>query len=291
MAGMHTGRIHRFAVLATLALAACSSGGNEDPAAVLEKAAAKAQQLQSAAFNANFSYDAQPMSIGGTADGTLADGGKRMSFAFSVDTTIRGTGADRTVSAKGDVVVAGENEAYVRLDRVDGSILYLPGIGLVPEEALHRWIRTGQGIATADDDLTPDPAMIARQTRTLDVVRDRSYQTIDGRKCFVFDVTIDHDRMLAFLEETARTRGESFDRAAAETFLSSYESEGVAYIDASTYVIRRIDWTFSAAPGQPDMEGSFSIRLRDHDAPVEITPPSDAASLDDVLPDTTLPAL
>lgn len=288
---MMTGRIHRFALCATLVLAACSRGADADPAEVLEKAATAAQQLRSASFDAEFSYDSPVLRVDGSADGTLADGGRRMSFGFDAAMSMREEGVDRTVTARGDVIVAGENEAYVRIGGVEGSVLFLPGIGLVPEQALNKWIRAGDASAPVDEALTPDPAFIARQARTLVVTDDRSFEKIDGRSCYVYDVAIDQAKAVAFLEETARARGEPFDRAAAETFLSSYESAGTVYIDAETSVIRRIDWTFGAAPGQPDVHGSFSLRLHDHDEPVEISPPTDALPVDQLLPGSSLLAL
>lgn len=290
---MMTGYIHRFAICSVLVLAACTRGGGEDPAVVLERAASKAQQLGSAAFDATFSYETDGFVSSGSAEGRLADGGRRMAFAFEADVTVRSDGADQTVSLAGDVVVAGENEAYVKLSNVEGSVLFLPGIGLVPESSLGAWYAVGgSGSGTVDADVSPDPSFIAQQAKTLAVVDDRSYETVDGRNCYAYDVTVDPQKAVEFLAETASRQGKPFDRAAAETFVSSYDTRGRMLIDAETYVIRRIDWTIEPASGQEDGDRtSFSIHLHEHDLPVEISPPVDAKPFVDLLSEAPLPAL
>lgn len=288
-----TGHKHRFAICSALVLAACSRGGTEDPAVVLERAASKAQQLQSAAFDATFSYATEGFVASGSAEGELADGGKRMAFSFDADVTMRAEGADQTVSAAGDVVVAGENEAYVKLSSLEGSVLFLPGIGLVPESALGTWyLAGGSGSGSLNAGVSPDPSFIATQAKTLVVTDDRSYETVDGHECYAYDVTVDPQKAVEFLAETASRQGTPFDRVAAENFVSSYDARGTLLIDAETFVIRRIDWTIEPASGQEGADRtSFSIHLNGHDEPVEISPPADARPLSELLSATPLPAL
>jgi hypothetical protein len=288
---MLTGRKHRFAIGAVLVLAACSRGGDEDPAAVLERAAAKAQQVRSASFDATIAYSSPALSADGSVEGTMADGGKRMAFRFDADVTTREEGADKTVSTEGDVVVAGENEAYVKLSRLDGSVLFLPGVGLVPDTALGRWFLAGS-TASGAVDVTPDPSFVAQQARTLAVTDDRSYEEVDGHRCYVYDVTVDHAKAVEFLAETANRQGKPFDKEAAETFVSSYDARGTVYIDAETSVIRRIDWTIDPAPGQENGAGVvLRLHMSKHDEPVEISPPAEYAPLSELFTDVPLPAL
>jgi hypothetical protein len=193
----------------------------------------------------------------------------------------------------GDVVVAGENEAYVKLSSVQGSVLFLPGIGLVPESALGTWYLAGATASgSTDAAVSPDPSFIATQAKTLVVTDDRSYETVDGRECYAYDVAVDQQKALEFLAETASKQGVPFDRAAAETFVSSYDARGTLLIDAETFVIRRIDWTIEPASGSEGLgRTSFAIRLREHDVPVEIAPPTDFKPLSELLSATPLPAL
>jgi len=289
---MMTGHKHRFVFCVALLLAACSRGGSEDPAVVLERASTVAQQLQSAAFDASFSYDAGDtgLSIEGTARGLLADGGRQMSFSFDADVTSQEEGVDRTVSAAGDVVVAGENEAYIRLSRLDGSIPFLPGVGLVSEDALDTWFLSGSTSSGAIA-VSPDPSFIALQTRILAVTDDKSYQEIDGHDCYAYDVEIDPRKAAEFLQSIASQRGEPFDRQAADTFIASYVARGTMWIDVDTSVIRQISWSFESAPGMGDMSASLMLHLSDHNEPVEITPPMEYSPLTDLLPASSLPAL
>jgi hypothetical protein len=290
---MMTGYIHRFAICSVLLLAACSRGGTEDPSVVLERAATNAQQLRSAAFDVVFSHATEGFLASGSANGKLADGGKRMAFSFEADVTMRMEGVGQTVSTAGEVVVAGENEAYVKLSSLDGSVLFLPGIGLVPDSSLGTWYMVGgSGSGSLDSGVSPDPSFIAAQAKTLVVTDDRSYETVDGHECYAYDVTVDPQKAVEFLAETASRQGKSFDRAAAETFVSSYDARGTVLIDAETFVIRKIDWVIEPASGRESADKtSFSIRLSEHDAPVEISPPSDAKPLVELLSETPLPAL
>jgi hypothetical protein len=289
---MKTGYTYRCLLVAALLLAACSRGSTEDPAVVLKRASSVAQQLQSAAFDVTFSYDAgsQGMSIHGTAVGSVADSGHHLSFTFDADTSVPQDGVDRTVSAGGDVIVAGENEAYIRLSKLDGSVLFLPGIGLIPDSSIGTWYLAGNPTSERTT-ISPDPSFIAMQMRTITVTHDRSYEKVDGYDCTVYDVTIDPRAMVDFLEETAAKRSQPFDRQAAETFVGSFEANGTVWIDRETSVVRRISWTFESAPGTGDMHGSFSLHLRDHNVPVEISPPPTFSPLSDVLVSKPLPAL
>ncbi len=289
---MKFGSPYRFVLCSALVLAACSRGGTEDPTSILERASSVAQQLQSAVFDVTFSYDAgnQGMGIHGTAAGVIADSGRRLSFSFDADTTVPQDGVSRTVSAGGEVIVADENEVYIRLSKVDGSVLFLPGIGLLPETAIGTWFLAGSSLSEHAT-ISPDPSFIAMQMRTISVTHDRSFEKVDGFDCFAYDVTIDPRSMVDFLEETAAKRSQPFDRQAAETFINSFQATGTVWIDRETSVVRRLSWTFESAPGAGDMQGSFSLHLRDHNVPVEIAPPTSFSPLSHLLQTQPLPAL
>lgn len=287
---MRIGSTYRFVLCAALSLAACSRGASEDPSVILGRASTVAQQLQSAAFDVTFSYDtgSQGLRADGSAAGFIANGGRNLSFTFDADVAMQEQGVDRTVSAGGEVLVTGEHEAYVRLSKLDGSALFLPGVGLLPESAIGTWFLAG----TPSSDqaaVSPDPSFIAMQTRTISATHDRSFESVDGRICYVYDVTIDPRAMIEFLEETATIRGQVFDRQAAEAFIGSFVTNGTVWIDQETSVLRRISWVIESAPGTDDVRGSFSLHLRDHNVPVEIAPPAVFSPLSDILNKTPPP--
>lgn len=287
-------RFSRFALLiGTATLAACSRGGVEDPATVLERAAVNAQGLESAAFDVTFDYSVpEGFSARGTAEGVLAEGGRQLSFSVNASVTVPSEGLDKTVSVDGDVVVAGENEAYMRIRRADGSVPFLPGIGLVPPEMLDTWFSLGSGTASGSSSMTPDPSFVAMQVQVIRVTEDRSYEEVDGEDCYAYDVTIDRDKALAYLERTSQDRGQAFDRQATEEFLSLYDAKGTMWIDAETSVIRRISWTFDPAPDAVDAAGgSFTLHLEHHNDPVEISPPAGAVPFESFTPAASLDAL
>ncbi len=288
---MKSGQTHRFAFMALLALAACTRGGDEDPSVVLERAASKAGQLQSAAFEADFTYETPDgISAKGTLRGVLTEGGRQSSFTLNADLLVPQDGFDPTVRINADVIVAGENEAYLKLSALDGSVPLLPGIGLLDESMLDRWLSVGQATLTGSA-ISPDPSFIAMQTRVLAVTNDRSYEDVDDERCYAYDVTIDPAKMLSFLERTAAEQGQAFDRVAAEAFIASYDARGTIWIDAATSVIRRITWIFEPVDEALGASASLSVHLSRHNEPVEITPPPDAEPFSDALPGSSLPAL
>ncbi len=289
---MLTGLRHRFTFCALLLLAACSRGGAEDPAIVLERAVANAQRIESARFDISFFYSSETdgLKLDGTANGVLGEGGRQLSFSFDADITTRNEGADQTVEAGGDIIVTGENESYMRITRADGSVLFLPGIGLVPEDMLNRWFALG-GTSSGAAAVTPDPSFIAMQTHALRVLRDRSYEKVDGFRCYAYDVTIDAPKLVEFLETTAKQREEPFDRPSAQALIDAYDAEGTVWIDESSSVIRRISWTFTGKDSSTHSRASLSLHLQDHNLPVKIAPPIGAVPMNDVLSDPALPSL
>lgn len=290
---MITGTIRRFSALGLLLLVACARGGADDPAVVLERASSIAHQLQSSAFDVAFTYTTagSAVKIDGTAEGVMADAGNQLSFSVDAAITMPTNGLDQTVETQGDIVVMGEGEAYVRVQRADGSVLFLPGIGLIPSDMLDRWIRIGNGSGSGSVGLTPDPSFIGLQTEALLVTEDRSYERIDGRDCYAYDVSLVRSKALAYFERIATERNEPFDRVAAEAFLDSYLATGTIWIDDETSVIRRILWTFA---GSGEAEGTivtFDLHLYDHNEPVTIIAPTGATNVNDLMPSTSLPIL
>lgn len=245
--------------------------------------------MRSASFDGSFSYRSiQPkVSLSGTTTGTMADGGRQLSFNMSGDLTLPADGPDQTVSIDADVIVADENETYLRIDRMEGSVLMLPGIGLLPADMQHRWFSmvTQSGSST----VTPDPSFLELQTEALVVEADRSFQDIDGHECYVYDVALDPAKLLAFFERTAKERQQPFKREEAQEFIESIEAHGTVWIDAESSVLRSISWRLKNAPGHPEMSASFTVTFDNHDLPVEISPPADAVPFVDAVADSPLP--
>lgn len=276
---MMSGRPHRFAICAALLMAACSERPTEDPAVVFERAALTAQQLQSAVFDATISYDAGTgMSVNGTINGLLADGGKQLSMTVDGDMIVPSDGLDQAVSVHGEIIVAGEGETYMKIARLDGSLPFLPGVGLVSDDMIDRWFRIGGGSSSGVVAITPDPSFLELQTQSLTVVQDRSFEQVDEHRCYAYDVTLDPAKTVAFLENVAAERNQPFDRAAAEAFVAAYAAKGTIWIDAETSVIRRITWSFEGTE-EPRAMLTFSLHLTEHNQPVMIVPPSDTVPL------------
>lgn len=290
---MNVGFSRLFALWVVVVLVSCAQGGQEPPETVLERAALTAQQLDSAAFDGTVSYTAsQPgtgtMRIEADLDGNVAAGGQQVQFSVDGSMTMPTGGFDQTVSLNADVLVAGEDEVYIRFGSIEGNVLFLPGVGLVSPDMLDKWFSIGT--AAAGEKITPDPSLLTMQTQVLKVLSDRSYEEVDGHKCFTYDVAIDTEKMLSYLERIALEQGKPFERESARTFLEKFNTKGTIWIDEESSVIRRISWVFESKE-EPRTGFSFSIRLSKHNEPVVIAPPTDAVPFPSSFTGATLPAL
>ncbi len=221
-------------------------------------------------------------------EGSIGQGGRQIMFDTRADITMPTMGAGQSLTVEADVVVPAEEETYLRIRRADGSMLFLPGIGLLPTELVGKWFSVGTPGEGDGIVVTPDPSLLTLQTQAVRVTNDRSYEDIDERSCYVYDVELDREAAFLFLKRVAEERDQPFDDKAAEDFLRSIEAVGTIWIDSESLVVRRIEWQIDSVGEAPEMHADISLHLSKHNEPVAILPPTGAVDLPSMTGSTLL---
>ncbi len=248
----------------------CSCGGGVPTATeVLQRAVTASRHLKSVRFEATCDVRTGTERGGGATcalrDGVMQDQGKQM--RFSLDLRKEG-GAQNGLSI--DVMSGGPDETYVRPTALSGS-------GDL-SALLNAWwkLPAGSG-SSAPLSVTPDPRLLRAQAEAVSLVRDRGRELLDGRPVYDLDVALDPAKLVALRQADAAQRGAPFDESGVRLFLAQYDVKGEVWIDASTFVIRRLQW--SILPRESGESWRFDVRFSDHDDAPDILPPAEAKPL------------
>lgn len=268
------------AICALVFLTSCIKAGSLPPNQVLEKASVAAQTLQSARFNLDATIHGMNDMLPGESDGNISaagemqNAGKQLKFTLNADITTK-TAKDATsnIHVSSDVVVAGEQEVYLRLN----TLTIEPSTTLLPPEIitqmLNQWwmIPSGSG-STAD--IAPDPSLLRMQTSVIAISKDHGLTDIDGHRSYLYDTTIDAEKMRAYLHAVSRAQGKDLDASMAA--LSEMKAHGRIWIDAKTFFIHRIVWDIESNDPAKPMTVHLDITITDHNARITIAPPTGA---------------
>ncbi|UPA22020.1 hypothetical protein K8942_03045 [Candidatus Peribacteria bacterium] len=260
----------------------CTRAGDLPPSQVLHKAAEASQSLESAAFDVRASFSGKTELIDGSWDGdahatgSLTDGGKQLQFALQVDATkLNEQKQKSTVSLSSDVIVAAENEVYLRLN----TFTIDPASQLLPPELLaqmmNQWWVIPSDNADSPADLAPDPSLLRMQASVVTVTNDHGLTTIGDHTAYEYDITIDPQKMRDYLTEVSRVSGQ--EATADMDALSDLQANGTIWIDADTFQIHRISWTISSTNAAQPQDVELTVDISKHNIPVTFTLPTDAA--------------
>lgn len=240
------------------------------------------QELRSATYELTADLDGKAADVGvrGTLKlkGTLQQGGKENQFNLQLDGTAEQKGSHYAFKADADLAseANGDFSFFLRSAQMD------PPHPLLKPEVLSRllgkWWKIPSGQKDASPSVTPDPRLLRAQSEVVSVTRDRGLDTIDGADAYHYDVAIDPQKFIAFLRETARQKGDSFDPEAVARDLGAYTASGELWIDAKTFYVHRLSWHIQNARSDAPATLTLSIRadLRDHDKAVPIVFPKGA---------------
>jgi len=280
-------------LIASLVLTSCGITAEQGLPAeeVLRLTAEKSSTLLSASFEAKTDFKvhnmAFPASGAATIKGTLQDGGNAMQFNAVVDTLVSPEGANETFHILGDadVVMMGKGETYLHLNALSTQ----PEQNLFKKDLLELmtgkwWLLPsgGNGTNIPGGVLTPSPSFLKLQSQVVRVTSDEGFTTVDGRKAYHYRVGLDTEKLLQFLEQVSRDRKETFDRNAVMPLLSKIKANGELWVDAETFLLRRVSWEIEGIQEQGGgmiVDGSFSVTLTDHNSAPPILSPKDAKVL------------
>ncbi len=265
-------------------LVSCTRAGTLPPSQVLHKAAEAGQMLESAAFTVTADFSGTTDMLEGTwegtatINGTLSDGGKQLQFALTTDaekTDEQNT--DSTVNLSADVIVAAENEVYLKLN----TFTFNPPSQLLPPDLLtqmlSQWwvIPSGTTEEGSAEDITPDPSLLRMQASVIKVTDDNGLTTIDNRTAYQYDVEIDPAKMKDYFMEITRMQGKDAEKEVQA--LADLQATGKIWIDAETFQTRRIQWNIHSKNPKKPQDLTLIMAITRHNEPVTITLPAHAA--------------
>lgn len=280
----------RLVFIPLLFFAACQQGSPLPPEEVLKRAAVASQELESARYHANVEFaGGKDDGIGGrgvvTVDGRLQGGGVQTQLALQLDGEIRMPGVPASsVQADLDIIVAGRDEVYLRINSVESN----PSFPLLSSPILQEfqgqwWQLRDNGSYQSPSSVTPDPRLLRAQSEVVRVARDHGIERYDSRNVYRYDVVFDPEKFASFLGEIDRLRGEEqpngagFDPLAVTAALLGVGATGQLWIDAETFLLRRIEWDVSVKTGETDfLNVSLQVHLFDHGQAPAITLPDGA---------------
>ncbi len=271
-------RLVILAAFGIVLLSACRRAGEFPSDEVLRRSTSASAQLLSAEYDVSVDLAVANgmLTLQGqaTLQGTLGSGGQQAAFTAIVNGSMARAGGDTEMQLTADVV-SELADSYVRVS----------ALKLTPEPALlagnrASWIgkwwkipREGGNLPLQP--LTPDPQFLRAQAAVVTVTKDFGLEDINGRDAYRYAVSIDPERLVALMQESAEKRGKPFDAALARTELAQYDATGELWIDAETFVLHRFSWTVSAKDRPSALRLHFIADLRNHNGAAPITVPAD----------------
>ncbi len=251
-----------------LLLSACAARSPLAPEDVLRKAALASSTLQSAAFTLHADLKL-PSPTGTTAvslaaKGVLQDGGRTAQFTAQATGSLPFQDGMHLFSGIGDVVAEWGRETYFRLQAVNAD----PPTPVLPADALRQalgvWWRVPSGDPATP--VGPDPRILNAQADVVKVTRDRGVQRIHGRSAYHYDVTLDPEKLIAFLQRIAEQDGKPFDRTKTLQDFQGYDATGELWVDAVSFYTHQITWDIRPKDPARGATITLSAELTDHDA-------------------------
>jgi hypothetical protein len=269
--------------LIVLLLSACATPGSLAVDQVLQKSADASRNLTSVAVQAQGTVriqgDTSTYVLEPNIHGTLQDGGSQVHLQFDVKGMLEQSQEKHNIDASAQVTVGGPGDVYLRIE----TLAITPPHPLLQSEAIRQltgtwWQLPHQGSgADVAGDLTPDPKLLRAQAQVVRVTKDYGLASIHGSEAYHYDITIDPQKLRAFLQKAADEQQQEFDDAEVTDLLERYQATGSIWIDAKTFFIHRLEWSISPkVKGDDGVTADIVIDFTRHNAADPITLPLDA---------------
>jgi hypothetical protein len=212
-------------------------------------------------------------------DGVLQNGGEQAALNTDVNMEWQGADGVNTFYGEVEVRVTGKDEVYIRVDTMDVDSIYMPFTDeFITSLQNQWWMLPSDGSETSPaEEVAARPGILHAQAEVVRVVRNRGVQKINGRNAYHYDVDLNKEKFLTFLERTAQENNKEFKAEDMMEFVNSIEGKGKLWIDTENFYLHRADWDVKLSPKDGDeLSFSFSVTLSDHNVDVAISPPEGA---------------
>ncbi len=259
-------------IVCTFLLVSCTRHGALQPPEVLQKSFEANQNLESARFDLDTAFKGQTELMSGEfngtlqANGTMQNGGKQI----STDADIRVSRMDpndqlNTLTLRGSMIVAAENEVYVHVDAASIE----PKTELLSDELigkiLNQWflLAAGSGSLRTDDTVTADPSLLRMQSKVVKVTKDNGLETLNKKSAYYYDVTIDPALFAQYMSSLPQQKNTTFPSA---TDFLTMSAKGKLWIDEETFFIHRIVWDITSTDPKHPSTVHIDITFADQNA-------------------------
>ncbi len=269
-------RLPALIFLGLLVLSACAKRGDLASDEVLRRSALASNQLASAKYQAtatlSMGTDNARNTFNFVVEGLLQEGGKSHQMTVGVDGDLMEGGETYNLKATLNVLVSSPGDVFLKVDELTVEPAH-PSMSFDSLEAIRgRWVRMPSGGA-AQSGVTPDPSLLRAQSQVITVTRDKGLKDIHGTEAYTYDVALNKEKLLAFLQSSALESGEAFDVASAEAFTSLFSATGELWIDAAEFFVHKLSWEMESR-SDDGLTASIDVEFTDHNkAPAIVLPP------------------
>lgn len=273
-----------FLLCGSIVLVSCSRQGTLEPPEVLKRAGEQAQALSAAHIDASYTYHGTSsymtgvFDVAGNINGTLQNGGQQLSA--TVDATIKRVDDNQqlnTMILRGTITETAPNETYVNIDTLSID----PPTPLLDDRFIaaiqHQWLRLPQSHSATGammSGVTPDPSFLRMQTQVITVTKDHGFANVGGHTDYVYDVTLDRQKLMEFLTQMRHSNGSNVP---VQNPLDSMAASGRVWIDADTFDIHRIVWDLHSLTAAEPLSAHLDVTVTAHNDPsINIAPPADS---------------
>ncbi len=272
----------RIAILAIsslgLLLTACSWSSRPDPAELLSRAVRTTQGLHSVAFDltASVRFWSLQLAVTGdlTASGALVSDGQliRAAGAFQGELGAGDNTSPATVQA--EIAHLANGEVDLRLQSASGPMIDLILPASLRSAATGQWRRIIRG--SSGTVVNPEPQVLDAQANALAVTDDLGRTQLRGVNVVHYQVTVDPEKLRAYLSRAAENRGERLADDALQTTVDAMQANGELWIDPATALVHRVRWSVSD-PVSKNLTLELTLDLHDHDLVLPIEAPTDVS--------------
>lgn len=249
---------------------------------VLSRAVSASSQLTSAAFQGTVHVvKEKAWNADASLEGHVSNGGQQSDIHVSAAMQMLTSSQNAHVQMAGRAIVDGPVR-YVQLQSIESTPAMEPFSQLSPVQGI--WWKISAPIGATDSLMSPDPSLLRAQAAIIRVVRDEGFVHIRGHRTYHYGVDIDRKKLEDFLSLQSANARHDVD-SILRTF-DQYIVNGEVWIDAETFVLRRVLWDVRKKDDQL-MQIVFDISVTDHNASISIVPPSTYTELSNI-PFTTL---
>lgn len=271
-------------VPAFLFLSSCAAPSSVAPEEVLRQSSLAHQTLQSAKLDIDVDFTLFSELFGGDVHGNaeiagvMQEGGQQVDVNIHVKADGQTTeGGESSWELSAQMIVAGESETYLKLNSFTSDPPSLIAVSPLFAQLQNQWwIFPSQASPVPASPVRPDPQFLKMQSEAVRVTNDNGIVPYNGRKAHHYDVTLDHEKLMTYLENIARDSGKPFSHEETEATLKGWNATGEMWIDADTFYLLRAQWDITGTEGEHPSTVEFSVNVSDHNAHITITPPAEA---------------